>query len=288
MEVSRRLDDSELALVDSVLATASPTEASRLADDAGWRDIAQHGRRRFAAVVDPELYAQLTHAGRSWALELVRRAGADAHRAEEALRALLDVAGAEGGGAVQWWAHQPTAEHEALATAVGMAPTRTLWQLRRPLPVDEAPSIAVRAFEPGRDEAAWLAVNNRAFAAHADQSDWTDETLGDRMAEDWFDPAGFLLHEDDDGRLLGFCWTKVHADVDPALGEIYVIGVDPDAGGRGLGRQLVLAGLRHLHDDRGVRHGMLYTDGDNDAALRLYEGLGFTRHHADVAYSTST
>src|SRR5690606_20200455 len=139
-------------------------------------------------------------------------------------------------------------DHPAAATLarrLGFSRTRVLYQLRRPLddPLP-APSLAagvrLRTFRPGADETAWLKLNARAFADHPEQGRWTADDLRLRMAEPWFDPAGFLLAErEPDGRLLGFHWTKVHGEkTGPAdghqhapIGEVYVLGVDPDAQG---------------------------------------------------------
>lgn len=176
----------------------------------------------------------------------------------------------------------PTTEADrAEAASAGLVPVREILQLRVPLPlssIERGPEIATRPFLIGHDDDALLALNNRAFAWHPDQSDWTVADLHARCVEDWFDADGLLLHERD-GRLAGFCWTKVHpaTDLDPALGEIFVIGVDPDRHGQGLGRALTVAGLDHL-SNRGLRTGMLHVEHDNTAARRLYESLGFTEH----------
>lgn len=180
----------------------------------------------------------------------------------------------ETGGHLAMWVGSGRSWLERLALDDGWESHRSLYRMQRPLPVGERSGLAVRAFRVGQDEDAWLAVNNRAFAGHPEQGDWTRADLDTHEAYDWFDPNGFLLFEDE-GRLQGFCWTKLHHGTDPLIGEIYVIATDPAASGRGLGRRLVVAGLDHLAA-RGATVAMLYTESGNIPAVRLYVSLGFT------------
>jgi mycothiol synthase len=180
------------------------------------------------------------------------------------------------------WVSGPTEHDDRVATSAGLAPGRDLHELRIPLPTPD-PALDVRPFRAG-DEAEWVEVNNRAFAWHPEQGGWTVDMLQERLAEPWVDLDGFLVHERD-GRMAGFCWTKVHDDHDPRLGEIYVIAVDPDFHGLGLGKALTLAGLHWLHHERQLDVGMLYVDASNTAAVGLYDKLGFTLHHVDRAYA---
>ncbi|MGQ0431057.1 MAG: mycothiol synthase [Microthrixaceae bacterium] len=221
-----------------------------------------------------------------WELDLGDLSGAGETAVEAGVRIVMaatEAVARAGGGDLRLWARDSDPVRAQIAERAGMHPARELLQMRRPLPVAEPWHLDVRPFVVGVDEAAWLTVKNRAFEWHPEQGQMTLDELRGHEAEPWFDPAGFLLHEHD-GMLVGFCWTKVHTELDPPLGEIYVIAVDPDAHQRGLGRQLVLAGLDHLHQ-RGLSTGMLYTEADNARAVHLYRELGFVVHSTDRAYT---
>ncbi len=211
-----------------------------------------------------------------------------------ALAVLLDaLAGrglARGATAAHWETDEDAGVVDAVAERAGLPGRRVVLQLRRPLPLERSlvaatTPVAVRPLRSGSpDEEAWVRCNNRAFAHHPDQGHESVATLRATMSEPWFDSAGFLLADgvppvDEGGDLDGFCWTKVHpSDGDgPRRGEIYVIGIDPSAAGRGLGRSLTVAGLEHIAG-RGITTALLYVDAGNAAARRLYHGLGFSIH----------
>ena len=200
-------------------------------------------------------------------------------------------------GELWLWAHGDLPGARVLAGRHQLERTRELLQLRRPwgpgappLPDVRLPDgVRIRTFVVGQDEPAWLEVNNAAFSWHPEQSGQTmDDIRAAESAAD-FDPAGFFLAVDETDRILGFHWTKVHAH-DPAapdsgpIGEVYVVGVAPEAHGRGLGAALTTTGLRHLAEVAGVETVQLYVEGDNAAALKVYERTGFARHLVDIAY----
>ncbi|MET9573890.1 mycothiol synthase [Streptomyces virginiae] len=198
---------------------------------------------------------------------------------------------AASGKRLRVWAHGGKSAARHLAQVLGLTLFRELRQLRRPLaegaPLPDPvlpPGVTVRTFQPGTDDAAWLAANAAAFAHHPEQGSLTQRDLDDRIAQPWFDAKGFFLAERD-GELVGFHWTKVHAA--EQLGEVYVVGVLPGAQGGGLGKALTAIGLQHLAA-QGLPTAMLYVDADNPAALAVYEGLGFTTHEVDLMYRTES
>jgi mycothiol synthase len=201
----------------------------------------------------------------------------------DAVETAIDAFARDGGGRLTWWVDGSGEDQALMAAELGLAPQRSLHEMRRPLPHPDRSEIVTRAFDPRTDAGEWLAVNNRAFADHGEQGGWTLATLALRMAEDWFDPEGFRIHEID-GTIAGFCWTKIHSESQPEIGEIYVIAVDPAFHGRGLGRQLTLAGLDSI-SDRGVTIANLYVDAGNTAAVQLYTRLGFDVHRTRTAFA---
>ncbi|MFD9461332.1 mycothiol synthase [Streptomyces sp. NPDC060027] len=275
---------SEAARTDGQQAVS---EQGRLQLKGGSRD----GVRHLLLTLGDELvgYAQLedTDPIEAPAAELVVH---PAHRGHGHGRALGSAMLHESGKRLRVWAHGGHSAARHLAQVLGLTLFRELRQMRRPLenldlPEPKLPEgVTVRTFVPGQDDAAWLAVNAAAFAHHPEQGSLTQRDLDDRTAEPWFDPAGFFLAFRGD-ELVGFHWTKVHAE--EGLGEVYVLGVRPGSQGGGLGKALTTIGLRHLAAQR-MPTAMLYVDADNKAAVTVYERLGFVTHETDLMYRTES
>lgn len=215
-------------------------------------------------------------------------------------RALVETAIAKSNDPrMRLWAHGELTSAYSLAAKLGFAKARELWQMRRslfaPLPkAREVSDVCVRSFQVGVDETAWLELNSTVFADHPEQGRMSAQDLAVRMSEQWFDPAGFLIAtQEKSGNevMVGYHWTKVHGGPGShghaEIGEIYVLGISPDLRGSGLAKLLSVRGLEYLRS-QGLPAAMLYVDADNQAAIALYESLGFAHWDTDVMFRKSS
>lgn len=227
----------------------------------------------------------------------------DSDLAEQLVTEARGALAAAGGGVMFVWLHRVRDAGATFAARMGLAVQRELAFMVRPLAsppevADLPADISLRPYREGIDDAAFLAVNNAAFAGHPENGGWDAAEFARRRAHAWFDPDGLIMawrREPDRGaaaeRCLGFHWTKRHGegsqDVpgEGPVGEVYVLGIDPSAQGVGLGRGLLRAGLAHLHE-RDCREAILYVDLANAAAVRLYQSEGFCTRHSEVCYAT--
>ncbi len=289
-----RLDAADAAAVREAVAATREADGVEPVGDGPLRSLDGGPGVRHLLVHDADgrLVAYANVAGPGGPHAMVEAFVVPGERGKGIGPALLQAAVREAGPHGRVWAHGDGSAARAVAERMDMDVRRELLQLARPLGTPPLPPLTVprgitlRTFRPG-DEAELLRVNNAAFSWHPEQGGWTEAEFAEHRAQPWFDPEGIFLAfaDDDPATLLGFHWTKVHpaAGGAPAIGEVYVLGVDPAAQGRGLGSVLTLAGLHHLRG-KGLGEVMLYVEGDNTAALSTYARLGFSRARADVAY----
>lgn len=308
-----RVIPSPLSAEDAAAARSLCERAERVD---GVPPLAEQARRAIESGADLHLrsdhgYANVI-AARDGGAAMVEAVVDPDHRGRGEGRALVDAAltaaeSVPGSEPPQVWAHGDLPAASAVAAALGLVRARELLQLRRPVaaPLPDLPrrdDVVIRTYAGPADDAEILRVNNDAFSWHPEQGGWSAADIADRTGSDWFDPAGVFLAFDaanpdaakpdttEPGALLGFHWTKIHpASHDaPPLGEVYIVGVDSAAQGRGLGALLTLAGLHYMAaltpGGRRLDEVELYVEGDNTAALNTYSKLGFTRYTADIAY----
>ncbi len=194
------------------------------------------------------------------------------------------------------WSHGDLPAAKAIAASLNL---ERLWSnLLMSKPLGEIQPVIfkypIRTFISDFDNQAFLSLNNKVFANYPDQGGWGEDDLKVRLNESWFDEKGFFVAEDK-GELIGFCWTKIHGahthshtgeDDDhghEALGEIYVLAVNPDYKEQGVGRDLTITGLNYLKY-QGLNNVMLYVGVENKPAFNLYKSLGFNEFGGDVMY----
>ncbi len=304
---------SEQTLVELRRAAQHPDQATGLVVAAAY-----HGEDLVGAAIATAPEGQDSTGTVEGAVEPEHRANGLGRSIAEFL--LGDEGLGQAAGQYRVWVHgsgeaSPSQDYSAplaaaqLARVFGYTPVRELWKMRLDLTPKARANIAAKAQEyrpsdPVRvrtfqdsDAEEWVRLNARAFADHPEQGQLGIDDLRDRQQESWFRPEGFFLAEsiqDSTGSpaLLGFHWTKIEDQQDgPREGEVYAVGVSPDAQGTGLGRALTLIGMDYLAKigDDGAESPLeaivLYVDADNQAAVGLYRSLGFRPWDIDTMYA---
>jgi len=281
------LSDDEQRKIRELIAAAKEADGIAPVGDQVLRELPHDRTRHLLAVNGDDVTGYLNLTDEPAMAELVVHPDA---RRRGIGSAMVRTGLAEVGDDARIWAHGNQAPARATAAALGLVVVRELLQMRRPLtdlpPVTLPDGVHITTYAGPADDAELLRVNNAAFAWHPEQSGWTEADIAERRDEPWFDPAGlFMAFDVNTDKLLGFHWTKVH---DENLGEVYVVGVDPAAQGRGLGATLTLVGLHHLAErlsDSEHPTVMLYVEAENSAAVKTYQRLGFDVSTVDAAYA---
>ena len=284
------LSDDEQRRIRELIAAAKQADGVAPVGDQVLRELSHDRTRHLLAVDGDEVTGYLNLTDDPAMAELVvhpdaRRRGIGSTLARTGL--------SEGGAEARIWAHGNLEPARATAAALGLVIVRELLQMRRPLTdlasVTIPDGVRITTYSGPPDDAELLRVNNAAFAWHPEQGGWTEAEIAERRGEPWFDPAGlFMAVDEETDKLLGFHWTKVHSG---DLGEVYVVGVDPAAQGRGLGGTLTAVGLNHLAERLSESEQpvvMLYVEADNSAAVKTYQRLGFEVASVDAAYAVDS
>jgi len=96
-----------------------------------------------------------------------------------------------------------------------------------------------------------------------------------------------IILAEENGEIIGYCWPVIDCGRDSNTGKnkgrIYMLGVRPNQRSRGLGRKIILAGLRYLQD-KGREVVEITVDSQNTSALELYRSIGFQPIEKTVWY----
>jgi len=182
-------------------------------------------------------------------------------------------------------AHVPVLEDnvaaKGLLAKLGFGFVRRFLELKRELSEvhlseTEQGALLSRHLQAGEEDKL-TQIQNRSFAGTWGYNPTDVEDVVYRLNMIGSSPEDVILIFAAD-RPVGYCWTLVDPEASAAagtnVGRIYMLGVDPDYRGSGIGKQALLAGLAHLKS-KGIEVAELTVDSQNPAACALYESGGF-------------
>jgi mycothiol synthase len=172
----------------------------------------------------------------------------------------------------------------ALLESRGYAQVRHYWrmdvELHDPAEPEPPPGVSLRPLRLPEDGDALYAVSGAAFAANADYRAESREQFGhEHLGAHDLDPALSRVAERAN-TLVGFALVRRWPD---DVTYIDLLGVQPDAAGRGIGGTLLRA-VFAAAARAGFARAQLGVASDNPNATRLYERVGMTRRFRVDAY----
>jgi len=178
-----------------------------------------------------------------------------------------------------------TLSHKILEKA-GFRPVRHFYEMS--IELDIIPehlshtTFPIRSLQIG-EEAVLTELQNHAYAGSWGYNPNTVEEIGYSVstAGDVLEGICFALDKD---RPVGYFWTGIEHDrQDKRRGRVSMLGTDPDYRGRGIGKELLLAGLSYLKS-RGLHVVQLTVDSENVVAESLYRSVGFKQIDSSLWY----
>jgi len=119
-------------------------------------------------------------------------------------------------------------------------------------------------------------IQNRAFTGTWGYNPNTVEEITYHTNLSTCSPEDIVLIYEGD-KVIGYCWTGVTCEggaISKTKGGIYMLGVDRDYRGKGIGKRVLLAGLARLKS-KSLQVAELTVDSENKAACALYKSIGF-------------
>jgi mycothiol synthase len=186
------------------------------------------------------------------------------------------------------------AERIALIEQHGFMPVRYFVHMSRslaePLPDPQFPAgFTLRHVTGPEDVPAWVELFNLSFIDHWDHHDLTVEQRLHWLSESHYRPQDDLIAVAPDGTFAAFCKCLVLPEQNQRTGRsegwISLLGSRRGYRNMGLGRAMLLAGMRHLKAD-GLATAVLGVDTVNPTgAVGLYESVGFQPYRTLIAFA---